>query len=51
MLGDHGVLDNGAGFLRKPFGAVDFLAKPVWLNELALKAIFHLLRGRILAAI
>jgi CheY-like chemotaxis protein len=32
-------------------GAVDFLAKPVWLNELALKSIFHLLRGRILAAI
>ncbi|MBE2216197.1 MAG: response regulator [Opitutaceae bacterium] len=32
-------------------GAVDFLAKPIWLNELALKAIFHLLRGRILAAI
>lgn len=31
-------------------GAVDFIAKPVWLNELALKAIFHLLRGRILAA-
>lgn len=32
-------------------GAVDFIAKPVWLSELALKAIFHLLRGRILAAI
>ena len=32
-------------------GAVDFIAKPVWLNELALKSIFHLLRGRILAAI
>jgi len=31
-------------------GAVDFIAKPVWLSELALKAIFHLLRGRILAA-
>lgn len=32
-------------------GGVDFIAKPVWLNELALKSIFHLLRGRILAAI
>jgi len=46
-----GLSDFETRSLSSESGAVDFLAKPVWLNELALKAIFHLLRGRILAAI
>ena len=46
-----GLSDFETRSMSSESGAVDFLAKPVWLNELALKAIFHLLRGRILAAI